>query len=67
VITGDITQIDLPTGKSSGLIEAKEILTDIAGIEFVFFSKKDVVRHSLVEKIIAAYEDKTEAGINGLK
>ncbi|MFZ5563011.1 MAG: PhoH family protein [Thermodesulfobacteriota bacterium] len=67
VITGDITQIDLPTGKSSGLIEAKDILTDIPGIEFVFFSKKDVVRHSLVEKIIAAYEEKTGNGSNGLK
>ncbi|ABW66589.1 PhoH family protein [Desulfosudis oleivorans] len=67
VITGDITQIDLPTGKSSGLIEAKDILTDITGIEFVFFSKKDVVRHSLVEKIIAAYEEKTDGISNGLK
>jgi len=57
VITGDITQIDLPGGKPSGLIEAKNILTTIEGIEFVFFSKKDVVRHSLVEKIIAAYEE----------
>jgi len=56
VITGDITQIDLPGGKPSGLIEAKNILKNIQGLEFVFFSKKDVVRHSLVEKIIAAYE-----------
>ncbi len=57
VITGDITQIDLPGGKPSGLIEAKNILNNIEGIKFVFFSKKDVVRHSLVEKIIAAYEE----------
>ena len=57
VITGDITQTDLPQGKASGLIEAKNILQDIDGIEFVYFSKKDVVRHSLVEKIIAAYEE----------
>ena len=57
VITGDITQIDLPGGKPSGLIEAKNILQDIEGLEFVYFSKKDVVRHSLVEKIIAAYEE----------
>jgi phosphate starvation-inducible PhoH-like protein len=56
VITGDITQIDLPAGKPSGLIEAKEILRDIDGIGFVFFSKRDVVRHKLVQKIINAYE-----------
>jgi len=57
VITGDITQIDLPAGKPSGLIEAKDILQGIEGIRFVFFSKKDVVRHGLVQKIIKAYED----------
>ena len=56
VITGDITQIDLPSHKTSGLIQAKEILTGIAGIEFVFFSKMDVVRHKLVQNIIQAYE-----------
>jgi phosphate starvation-inducible protein PhoH and related proteins len=56
VITGDITQIDLPTTKTSGLIQAKEILTGIDGIEFVFFSKMDVVRHKLVQNIIQAYE-----------
>ncbi|MDY6906279.1 MAG: PhoH family protein [Thermodesulfobacteriota bacterium] len=56
VITGDVTQIDLPGGKPSGLIQATEMLKGIKGIEFVFFSKKDVVRHSLVEKIIEAYE-----------
>jgi phosphate starvation-inducible PhoH-like protein len=56
VITGDITQIDLPIGRPSGLIEAKDILKDIDGIKFVFFSKMDVVRHKLVQKIINAYE-----------
>jgi phosphate starvation-inducible PhoH-like protein len=56
VITGDITQIDLPSGKSSGLVEAKKILRDIKGIEFAFFSKRDVIRHRLVQKIIQAYE-----------
>ncbi len=56
VITGDITQIDLPSHKTSGLIQAKEILAGIAGIEFVFFSKMDVVRHKLVQNIIQAYE-----------
>ena len=57
VITGDITQIDLPNGKVSGLVEAKEILQEIKGIRFVLFSKKDVVRHQLVQDIIKAYED----------
>lgn len=56
VITGDITQIDLPAEKSSGLIEAKNILQEIDGIKIVFFSKTDVVRHKLVQKIIKAYE-----------
>jgi len=57
VITGDITQIDLPVDKSSGLIEAKNILEGIDGIKIVFFSKIDVVRHRLVQDIIKAYED----------
>ena len=57
VITGDITQIDLPGEKSSGLIEAKDILRDIKGLRFVFFSKADVVRHKLVQAIIQAYEE----------
>ena len=56
VITGDITQIDLPSGKSSGLVEAKNILQTIEGIKFAFFSKRDVIRHRLVQKIIQAYE-----------
>ncbi|MCK4467120.1 MAG: PhoH family protein, partial [Desulfobacterales bacterium] len=57
VITGDITQTDLPVGKPSGLIETKNILQDIDGIKFVFFSKIDVVRHRLVQEIIKAYEE----------
>ena len=57
VITGDITQIDLPVDKPSGLVEAKNILQGIEGIKIVFFSKKDVVRHGLVQEIIKAYED----------
>jgi phosphate starvation-inducible PhoH-like protein len=57
VITGDITQIDLPVDRHSGLIEAKDILQKINGIGFVFFSKIDVVRHKLVQDIIRAYED----------
>jgi phosphate starvation-inducible protein PhoH and related proteins len=57
VITGDITQIDLPAERLSGLIEAKNILNNIKGIEFAFFSKQDVIRHKLVQKIIQAYEE----------
>ena len=57
VITGDITQIDLPTDRTSGLIESKNILQGINGIQFVFFSKRDVVRHKLVQEIIRAYEE----------
>jgi len=56
VITGDITQTDLPETKKSGLVEAKEILQTIDGIRFVFFTKTDVVRHRLVQDIILAYE-----------
>jgi phosphate starvation-inducible PhoH-like protein len=56
VITGDVTQTDLPDGKVSGLIEAKEILGGIKGIQFVYFSREDVVRHQLVQEIIDAYE-----------
>jgi len=56
VITGDITQIDLPSGKTSGLIEAERILKEIEGIKFIYFSEKDVVRHKLVQGIIKAYE-----------
>lgn len=56
VITGDITQVDLPENKVSGLIEIQGILKGIDGIEFVYFSDKDVVRHPLVQEIIKAYE-----------
>lgn len=56
VVTGDITQIDLPSGKSSGLVEAKAILTPVTGIQFIHFTKQDVVRHRLVQDIINAYE-----------
>ena len=56
VITGDITQIDLPAGKPSGLVQIQRILDKIQGIKFVYFSEKDVVRHPLVQEIIVAYE-----------
>jgi phosphate starvation-inducible PhoH-like protein len=57
VITGDITQIDLPNGKTSGLIEAKNILSEIDGIKICYFTETDVVRHRLVREIIKAYEE----------
>lgn len=60
VITGDVTQIDLPRGKKSGLIEAKAILSGIEELGFVYFAEQDVVRHSLVQKIIVAYERTAE-------
>ncbi|MGI1690080.1 PhoH family protein [Thermoanaerobacter uzonensis] len=56
VITGDVTQIDLPRGKKSGLKEVMEILKGIEGIEFVILSEEDVIRHPLVAKIVKAYE-----------
>ena len=57
VITGDITQTDLPEGKVSGLVQGIEILKPIDSIRFIYFSKQDVVRHRLVQAIIQAYED----------
>ncbi|MEK8215676.1 PhoH family protein [Paenibacillus sp. FSL L8-0463] len=60
VITGDVTQIDLPRGKKSGLAEAKAILSGIEELGFVYFAEQDVVRHSLVQKIIVAYDRSAE-------
>jgi phosphate starvation-inducible PhoH-like protein len=57
VITGDITQVDLPAERTSGLIQVKNILQKIEDLKFVFFSKRDVVRHTLVQHIIKAYEE----------
>lgn len=56
IVTGDITQIDLPKGKSSGLKTVMEILNGIQGIDFIYFTEKDVVRHKLVQDIVKAYE-----------
>ena len=56
VVNGDITQIDLPTGRRSGLIDAVEVLKGVEGISFVQFDDKDVVRHTLVQRIVKAYE-----------
>ena len=60
VITGDITQIDLPFGRNSGLVKARHILKGIEGIAFCYFDEKDVVRHHLVRLIIKAYQDHAE-------
>jgi phosphate starvation-inducible PhoH-like protein len=57
VVTGDITQIDLPTHKKSGLVEARDALREVDGIGIVEFHKRDVVRHPLVQRIISAYEE----------
>jgi phosphate starvation-inducible PhoH-like protein len=56
VVTGDITQIDLPGGRGSGLVEVQKILEGIEDIRFVYFTNRDVVRHKLVQQIIKAYE-----------
>lgn len=56
IITGDITQIDLPSSSQSGLVQVKEILKNVDGVGFVYFDKSDVVRHKLVKDIINAYE-----------
>ena len=61
VVTGDITQIDLPDGKSSGLIHATKILAEVEGVSVQILSSKDVVRHPLVMRIIRAYEKDAEA------
>lgn len=60
VITGDVTQIDLPRGKKSGLMEADRILKQVEEIGFIYFDEQDVVRHSLVQKIIVAYTEDAE-------
>jgi phosphate starvation-inducible PhoH-like protein len=57
VVTGDITQIDLPPGKVSGLVEARNVVSKIEGLEIIYFNEKDVVRHPLVQRIIRAYEE----------
>ena len=56
MITGDVTQIDLPTGRTSGLVEAMKVVGAIEGISFIHFDDRDVVRHKLVQQIVKAYE-----------
>jgi phosphate starvation-inducible PhoH-like protein len=60
VITGDVTQIDLPAGRRSGLVEAQNVLSNLEGIEFIHFTEKDVVRHRLVQLIVQAYDRHTK-------
>jgi phosphate starvation-inducible PhoH-like protein len=64
VVTGDLTQMDLPTGRRSGLLDAVDILKGVEGISFIQFDERDVVRHSLVQRIVHAYEKYNE-GIAG--
>ncbi len=67
VITGDVTQVDLPRGQKSGLRQAVEILREVEGISFTFFSARDVVRHNLVQKVVQAYDrfDRSREGDDG--
>ena len=63
VVTGDITQIDLPNARTSGLVEALKVVSQVEGIAFVYFDEKDVVRHRLVQQIVKAYEAFSQDGI----
>ena len=56
IVTGDVTQIDLPTGRMSGLVQAMEVVGKVDGISFIYFDDKDVVRHKLVQAIVKAYD-----------
>jgi phosphate starvation-inducible PhoH-like protein len=60
VVTGDVTQIDLPRGQQSGLRQVIDILSDVDGLSFSFFTPKDVVRHPLVKRIVEAYDANDE-------
>jgi phosphate starvation-inducible protein PhoH and related proteins len=67
VITGDITQIDLPRDQRSGLVVVSDILRDVEGVEFVRFGGDDVVRHRLVQRIVEAYNEHSERAAPGLR
>jgi phosphate starvation-inducible protein PhoH and related proteins len=67
VITGDVTQVDLPTGRRSGLMEAVDVVSKVEGISFIYFTERDVVRHSLVQRIIRAYEEFENSRLMKLK
>ena len=65
VVTGDVTQVDLPRGQRSGLLEAREVLADVRGIAFTEFGREDVVRHPLVARIVEAYDKRDAARAKG--
>jgi len=67
VVTGDITQIDLPREQQSGLVVVGDILTGVDGVEFVRFGGEDVVRHKLVQRIVAAYDEHASRQAPGLR
>jgi phosphate starvation-inducible protein PhoH and related proteins len=67
VITGDVTQIDLPKGERSGLVHVRSILEDIEGISFSYFNSKDVVRHPIVQRVVEAYDEHDKKSISTLK
>jgi phosphate starvation-inducible protein PhoH and related proteins len=62
VVTGDITQVDLPQGRTSGLVDAINVLNGVEGIGFSYFDQRDVVRHKLVQSVIKAYEKRDPQG-----
>jgi len=62
VVTGDITQVDLPSGQKSGLINAADILSEVTGVAFTYFQPRDVIRHELVQRIVEAYETDGNGG-----
>lgn len=64
IVTGDITQIDLPGNQKSGLIHAVHILKDINGVDFIYLDASDIIRHRLVSDIIRAYSDENEKKSN---
>jgi len=63
VVTGDVTQIDLPSERRSGLLEAIDVLQGVKGISFTYFNEKDVVRHDLVQRIVRAYDSYERADL----
>jgi phosphate starvation-inducible protein PhoH and related proteins len=66
VVTGDVTQIDLPRGQKSGLVEARDVLKNVRGIAFTHFESEDVVRHPLVQRIVNAYENYSSRAANSV-
>ena len=65
IITGDLTQIDLPSRRDSGLLRAIDLLKKIEGIAIVYFDARDIIRHKLVKHIVKAYDDELDNGKNG--